>query len=1443
LSSSHSPATSKFKTNSSRDESGGDTNHSKKIADTTNKVSNDKSTKRQRDLALIKVGTRLSVFWPDDKEYYPAKVTSIKRDSESIVTTLFYDDGEVETVDLVGEKFKFLDDTVSKKTKVDNKEDLDEESSVVNCTAIGSKKKRHILEDSEEEFESDENDGEESDASEFIAPEESDDNDDEDELTTMITDEEDQDEDAKSSKLGRKRLCVTMVGNSAKKRKSSGSQIVAKSPEDERSKKSPSNTQDIDTKNRFASFITPPPKGKLPGTQFKRFDDDSPKKTIPVPRSDDNFPHSCRKITPSPSFKLDSIEVTKAVQDKKIPLPLPGVVNTAGTHYHNHFSFLLPSKRRDLHNRAMTDDKYNPRTLRVDYGEIERVTKSKITPASRQWWEIKSQYADTLLLFKTGKFYEIFHMDADIAVQILGFQYMKGQQAHAGFPEVGYGSFCERLVNAGHKVARVEQTETPDMLKIRKKNTKSGKKPQVVNREVCSIVSSGCRTFCYLDNVKSLENTTFHDSNGVGPLLAIKEILIENNNTGGENCDSLEAVCEFGVAMVDAVRGVVTLGQFADDVLRNRLNTLLTTFRPSEVLVQSGENAASECLISLLKGMQTTSASNMRVEHVSTFETFPKSTAIDPEVRRKMERPKTNIQPWDVKETVAELHRKAYFPRSSRKNININDSSSDAGTKRWPEVLKACISGRADLAISAFGAIVFYLQRSLIDEEILSMGLVKAYFPQESVNIDENDLKCIASKQMRDECDMDISSDNKIKKDASTDSHDNFPSSQQVSAAQNEDDAAIEDQIDHLALDGITLCNLEVLANSHSNTTSGSLWAKINNTKTPHGSRLLRAWLLRPLFRKTDIDRRGDAVEELISGKLAVALSEARGALSKCGDIERLLSRVHSMGGNFNSSDNGIHPNERAVLYETATYTRRKVGDFSKLLNGLRSAAQVPDFFSDINVKSGMLRKIVCRKENGGCFPSNLNQQLDWFFDNFDCNLAAKGLFEPARGIDEDYDAACDLVEEIKMQLDNYKEEMCSNFLNPSHSAKAHWKYANIKEESKDKYLIELPVNVRVPSDFLVKGKRGSGPKQINKYRTPVVEELVKKLEQAYDVIKAGKARGMQLVFAKFDSMRPLWSSAAKATSMLDALGSLAITSSNAGYTRPKILDCPIGSAPTIKIEQGRHPCVDSTLTGGDFIPNDLSLGGNLGIGDCSRVLLLSGPNMGGKSTLLRQTCLLTILAQVGCYVPAKECSITPVDRIFTRLGASDRILLGQSTFFVELAETAVALRGATRRSLVIMDELGRGTSTFDGTAIASAVVKHLVERNMCLTLFATHYHSLLEEWRHENSVRLGHMECLVEGDDDGDKVVNEHKVTFLYTLADGPCPKSFGINVAHLAALPTEVLSKAKQFSSSFEAEMSHTILGTPSDNIPLKSKIEKAVKEEIWKDVEKYWLELQLS
>jgi DNA mismatch repair protein MSH6 len=207
---------------------------------------------------------------------------------------------------------------------------------------------------------------------------------------------------------------------------------------------------------------------------------------------------------------------------------------------------------------------------------------------------------------------------------------------------------------------------------------------------------------------------------------------------------------------------------------------------------------------------------------------------------------------------------------------------------------------------------------------------------------------------------------------------------------------------------------------------------------------------------------------------------------------------------------------------------------------------------------------------------------------------------------------------------------------------------------------------------------------------------------------------------------------------------------------------------------------------------------------------------MGGKSTYLRTACTTVIMAQLGCFVPASSCRLTPVDRIFTRVGASDRILAAQSTFFVELAETSAILSQASKHSLVILDELGRGTSTFDGNAIAYAVTRHLTKNVGCRTLFATHYHTLCDDFGKDRDVELGHMACVVEehknsasaADTEMDelkksghgKSTSDASVTFLYTYQHGACPKSYGLNVARLARLPEGVIQRAKEKSEEFE-------------------------------------------
>ena len=241
----------------------------------------------------------------------------------------------------------------------------------------------------------------------------------------------------------------------------------------------------------------------------------------------------------------------------------------------------------------------------------------------------------------------------------------------------------------------------------------------------------------------------------------------------------------------------------------------------------------------------------------------------------------------------------------------------------------------------------------------------------------------------------------------------------------------------------------------------------------------------------------------------------------------------------------------------------------------------------------------------------------------------------------------------------------------------------------------------------------------------------------------------------------------------LDVLAALAELAARHGYCRPEIVDEPV-----FEVEAGRHPVLDAILPPGDFVPNDVHLGG----ADDGTILLITGPNMAGKSTYIRQVALIAILAQMGSFVPARRARIGVVDRIFARVGASDELSRGQSTFMVEMTETANILNNATPRSLVILDEIGRGTSTFDGISLAWAIAEHIHDAIGCRTLFATHYHELVE--LEKTKPRLRNANVAVRESED--------EIVFLHRIVPGGADQSYGIHVARLAGVPAPVLDRA---------------------------------------------------
>lgn len=1006
------------------------------------------------------------------------------------------------------------------------------------------------------------------------------------------------------------------------------------------------------------------------------------------------------------SFARDSEEtspkVSEATKSKLAAFSAADSVGMAGdadeskNFQHLKYDWLKPDKIRDKEKRLKSDPEYDPRTLYIPEQE-----KPKFTPAMRQWWEIKSQHFDTVLFFKMGKFYELFHMDATIAVNELGLIYMKGDYAHSGFPEIAYGRYADTLVQKGYRVARIEQTETPEMMEKRCKNMPKtpSKFDKVVKREVCRITTKGTKTFSFLTGECADSQSTY--------LLALAE-----KETGSEGCSS------YGVCFVDTSIGKFHVGQFVDDRHCSRLRTLIAHYPPVQLLCEKGH------LSQKTQQMINSNLTSIMKESLS---------------------PRTEF--WDSSKTLKVLAEESYFRNKDSEDVE------------WPEVIKTMMSdfdtiGRTaseeySLAVSALGAVTWYLQYSLLDEELLSMRNFELYKPLDT------------------------------------------------QASQNKND--IKTKFDfsntHMVLDGVTLSNLDISENSSTGSLEGTLLERLDQCSTPFGKRLFRQWLCAPLCNPSSINDRLDAVEDLIGCQDVVA--EVTEMLKKLPDLERLLSRIHTLG----TAKSNRHPDGRAIMYEDITYSKRKIEDFLATLNGFKVAVKIAKKFKDVakKFKSKLLKKTMTVEGDGseGYFPC-LDEDLSFFENAFDHNKAKKdGVIVPSKGVDEDYDSAINDMKSTEKALDSYLEKQRTRL---GCRSMVYWGSA------KNRYQMEVPENVakKVPDEYnLMSSKKGW-----KRYRTDEIEKMLSQMVDAEDRKDVALKDVMRRIFYSFDERYKKWDTTVQCLSVLDVLLSMSQYSrcGDGPVCRPEIVSPDADNKPFLEIREARHPCVCRTFSGGDFIPNDTVIGihdendmeTENSESEDSKVVLVTGPNMGGKSTLMRQVGLVAIMAQMGCYVPAEKCRMTPIDRVFTRLGASDRIMAGESTFFVELSETSAILQHATQHSLVLVDELGRGTATYDGTAIACSVVQELSQNIQCRTLFSTHYHSLVEEFSHDPNIRLGHMACMVENEDEEDPT--QETITFLYKFTKGACPKSYGFNAARLANLPEEVIKVAVHKAREFE-------------------------------------------
>ena len=547
------------------------------------------------------------------------------------------------------------------------------------------------------------------------------------------------------------------------------------------------------------------------------------------------------------------------------------------------------------------------------------------------------------------------------------------------------------------------------------------------------------------------------------------------------------------------------------------------------------------------------------------------------------------------------------------------------------------------------------------------------------------------------------------------------------------------DPTDTLQIDESTVGHLE-LVRSADGSAETTLLTQLDATRTPAGARLLRRWLLAPLFDVAAIRRRHDAVELFL---LDVGLRDAlRERLARVGDLERLATRAAL--GQATPRDLGALRDGLAQLPEIAQVLAGARGDDAREVLGLERPLDVlPD------VRAALERALA---------PSPPHQARDG------------GIFR------EGWDATLDELSSLRRNGD-------AVLLDLEGRLRAQSQIANLKLRFNKVFGWYLEVSKsnsdRVPADWRRKQTVASG----ERYTTDELDALQDKLLSAED---RHLARELELfgqlrasVAEEGDRLRDV----AIRLARWDVLAALADVAHRHDYVRPEV-DDGLGLA----LEEARHPVVERLMHGAQrFVPNDVAVSAEK---DADRLLVITGPNMSGKSTLMRQVALACIMAQSGSFVAARRARLGLVDRVTTRVGASDNLARGASTFMVEMRETAVILRRATRRSLIVLDEIGRGTSTYDGLAIAWAVAEHIHDAIGARTLFATHYHELCELAETCAGVANWSVAAREIGDD----------VVFLHRLVEGGASRSYGIAVARLAGLPEPVLARSRAILASLE-------------------------------------------
>ncbi len=558
-----------------------------------------------------------------------------------------------------------------------------------------------------------------------------------------------------------------------------------------------------------------------------------------------------------------------------------------------------------------------------------------------------------------------------------------------------------------------------------------------------------------------------------------------------------------------------------------------------------------------------------------------------------------------------------------------------------------------------------------------------------------------------------------------------------------------------LALDAVSQAHLEIVRARTDNGTS--LLQAIDRTVTPLGARLLRQWLLYPLRDLPALEARQQVIADLLAAP--DCLREGRETLKEIRDLERTVGRLSQSGGN--ARDLVALRQSLAVVPE---------------LKRVLAALPPTDLAQRIDRKLQPLPELAARLEDAlAPEPPATLKEGGMFRDGFHPEL-----------------------DELRRASTEGRDWIAA--LQKSEAERTGIRSLKIGYNAVFGYYIEVTKSnlASVPPDYQRKQTTANG----ERFVTPALKDVESRILGAEERAHQLEAQLFQELREEVLAHAASLQRTAQGIAAFDALASLTETARLFDYCRPRLREPGL-----IRIRDGRHPVLDQRFAGEKFVPNDVTLDWQE-----NRLIILTGPNMAGKSTYLRQTALLVLLAQIGSFVPAAEAEIGLTDRIFTRVGASDDLSRGQSTFLVEMNETANIIHHATRNSLVILDEIGRGTSTYDGLSIAWSVAEHLHDRIGALTLFATHYHELTEMAR-THAAAKNFTVAVREWNDE---------IVFLHRIAPGAADRSYGIQVARLAGLPGEIIDRAKEILSRLEAGGTKAeVFDTPTAVKPRKSRV----------------------